>query len=186
MQEAAESTALPEGPLQLSHPCVHPDPPAAPRPLAAPLPAGPQRCSEPQQGESPVQAPTRQHPQPARPCPERGGEPPEPSSRGFGAGAPWLRDGMRAVGAVRELALFLGTLLYAYAEAAVRLLLPARRKAVGGELVLLTGASRGLGRATAREFARRQSRLVLWDVDTVTGCRAPLPVLPSTCGVRGT
>uniref|UniRef100_A0A8B9R3G3 Estradiol 17-beta-dehydrogenase 11 n=1 Tax=Anas platyrhynchos TaxID=8839 RepID=A0A8B9R3G3_ANAPL len=43
---------------------------------------------------------------------------------------------------------------------------PARRKAVGGELVLLTGAGRGLGRATAREFARRQSRLVLWDVDT--------------------
>lgn len=76
---------------------------------------------------------------------------------------------------MRELALFLGTLLYAYAEAAVRLLLPARRKAVGGELVLLTGASRGLGRATAREFARRQSRLVLWDVDTVTGCRAPAP-----------
>ncbi|XP_032042204.1 estradiol 17-beta-dehydrogenase 11-like [Aythya fuligula] len=73
---------------------------------------------------------------------------------------------MGAVGAVRELALFLGTLLYAYAEAAVRLLLPARRKAVGGELVLLTGAGRGLGRATAREFARRQSRLVLWDVDT--------------------
>lgn len=70
---------------------------------------------------------------------------------------------------MRELALFLGTLLYAYAEAAVRLLLPARRKAVGGELVLLTGAGRGLGRATAREFARRQSRLVLWDVDTVTG-----------------
>lgn len=93
---------------------------------------------------------------------------------------------MGAVGAVRELALFLGTLLYAYAEAAVRLLLPARRKAVGGELVLLTGAGRGLGRATAREFARRQSRLVLWDVDTVTGCRAPRPVLPSTCGVRGT
>nr|XP_047930417.1 17-beta-hydroxysteroid dehydrogenase 13-like [Anser cygnoides] len=70
------------------------------------------------------------------------------------------------MGAVRELALFLGTLLYAYAEAAVRLLLPARRKAVGGELVLLTGAGRGLGRATALEFARRQSRLVLWDVDT--------------------
>ncbi|OXB84113.1 UNVERIFIED_CONTAM: hypothetical protein H355_012231 [Colinus virginianus] len=63
------------------------------------------------------------------------------------------------------LLLFLGTLLYAYAEALVKLLLPARRKAVRGELVLVTGAARGLGRATAREFARLQSRLVLWDVE---------------------
>uniref|UniRef100_A0A803XLG7 Uncharacterized protein n=1 Tax=Meleagris gallopavo TaxID=9103 RepID=A0A803XLG7_MELGA len=35
-------------------------------------------------------------------------------------------------------------------------------------LVLVTGAARGLGRATAREFARRQSRLVLWDVEAGT------------------
>ncbi|XP_021251989.1 estradiol 17-beta-dehydrogenase 11-like isoform X1 [Numida meleagris] len=63
------------------------------------------------------------------------------------------------------LLLFLGTLLYAYAEALVKLLLPAKRKAVRGELVLVTGAARGLGRATAREFARCQSRLVLWDVE---------------------
>uniref|UniRef100_A0A8V0XNY8 Estradiol 17-beta-dehydrogenase 11 n=1 Tax=Gallus gallus TaxID=9031 RepID=A0A8V0XNY8_CHICK len=63
------------------------------------------------------------------------------------------------------LLVFLGTLLYAYAEALVKLLLPAKRKAVRGELVLVTGAARGLGRATAREFARRQSRLVLWDVE---------------------
>ncbi|POI31832.1 hypothetical protein CIB84_004417 [Bambusicola thoracicus] len=64
-----------------------------------------------------------------------------------------------------ELLVFLGTLLYAYAEALVKLLLPVKRKAVRGELVLVTGAARGLGRATAREFARRQSRLVLWDVE---------------------
>uniref|UniRef100_A0A8V0XK46 Estradiol 17-beta-dehydrogenase 11 n=1 Tax=Gallus gallus TaxID=9031 RepID=A0A8V0XK46_CHICK len=64
-----------------------------------------------------------------------------------------------------ELLVFLGTLLYAYAEALVKLLLPAKRKAVRGELVLVTGAARGLGRATAREFARHQSRLVLWDVE---------------------
>jgi len=67
----------------------------------------------------------------------------------------------------RRLLVFLGTLLYAYAEALVKLLLPAKRKAVRGELVLVTGAARGLGRATAREFARHQSRLVLWDVEAV-------------------
>ncbi|XP_031452522.1 estradiol 17-beta-dehydrogenase 11-like [Phasianus colchicus] len=66
---------------------------------------------------------------------------------------------------VLEVLAFLGTLLYAYAEALVKLLLPAKRKTVRGELVLVTGAARGLGRATAREFARRQSRLVLWDVE---------------------
>ncbi|XP_052538984.1 estradiol 17-beta-dehydrogenase 11-like [Tympanuchus pallidicinctus] len=63
------------------------------------------------------------------------------------------------------LLVFLGTLLYSCAEALVKLLLPAKRKTVRGELVLVTGAARGLGRATAREFARRQSRLVLWDVE---------------------
>ncbi|XP_021251988.1 estradiol 17-beta-dehydrogenase 11-like [Numida meleagris] len=64
-----------------------------------------------------------------------------------------------------ELLLFVGTLLYAFVEALVKLLLPAKRKAVRGELVLVTGAAHGLGRATAREFARCQSRLVLWDVE---------------------
>ncbi|XP_072192123.1 estradiol 17-beta-dehydrogenase 11-like [Excalfactoria chinensis] len=64
-----------------------------------------------------------------------------------------------------ELLLFLGTLLYSYVEALLKLLLPAKRKSIRGELVLVTGAARGLGRATAREFARRQSRLVLWDIE---------------------
>uniref|UniRef100_A0A8C2TET9 Estradiol 17-beta-dehydrogenase 11 n=1 Tax=Coturnix japonica TaxID=93934 RepID=A0A8C2TET9_COTJA len=64
-----------------------------------------------------------------------------------------------------ELLLFVGTLLYSYVEALLKLLLPVKRKNVRGELVLVTGAARGLGRATAREFARCQSRLVLWDVE---------------------
>lgn len=66
-----------------------------------------------------------------------------------------------------ELLLFVGTLLYSYVEALLKLLLPVKRKNVRGELVLVTGAARGLGRATAREFARCQSRLVLWDVEAV-------------------
>uniref|UniRef100_A0A8B9FF64 17beta-estradiol 17-dehydrogenase n=1 Tax=Amazona collaria TaxID=241587 RepID=A0A8B9FF64_9PSIT len=42
------------------------------------------------------------------------------------------------------------------------------RKSVSGELVLITGAGHGVGRATAFEFAKRQSRLVLWDISKVT------------------
>ncbi|CAN8209295.1 unnamed protein product [Coccothraustes coccothraustes] len=64
-----------------------------------------------------------------------------------------------------ELLLFLATLLYSYLEAFVKLFVPVRRKSLGGELVLVTGAGHGVGRATALEFAKRQSRLVLWDIN---------------------
>ncbi|XP_027740192.1 estradiol 17-beta-dehydrogenase 11-like [Empidonax traillii] len=63
-----------------------------------------------------------------------------------------------------ETFLFLGTLAYSYLEAFVKLFVPVRRKSVSGELVLITGAGHGVGRATALEFAKRQSRLVLWDI----------------------
>ncbi|XP_017928734.1 estradiol 17-beta-dehydrogenase 11 [Manacus vitellinus] len=63
-----------------------------------------------------------------------------------------------------ETLLFLGTLVYSYLEAFVKLFVPVRRKSVSGELVLITGAGHGVGRATALEFAKRQSRLVLWDI----------------------
>lgn len=66
-----------------------------------------------------------------------------------------------------ELLLFLATLLYSYLEAFVKLFVPARRKSLAGELVLITGAGHGVGRATALEFAKRQSRLVLWDINKV-------------------
>ncbi|XP_041267825.1 estradiol 17-beta-dehydrogenase 11-like [Onychostruthus taczanowskii] len=64
-----------------------------------------------------------------------------------------------------ELLLFLATLLYSYLEAFVKLFVPVRRKSLSGELVLITGAGHGVGRATALEFAKRQSRLVLWDIN---------------------
>ncbi|KAI1238609.1 hypothetical protein IHE44_0013346, partial [Lamprotornis superbus] len=66
-----------------------------------------------------------------------------------------------------EVLLFLVTLLYSYLEAFVKLFVPARRKSLSGELVLITGAGHGVGRATALEFAKRRSRLVLWDINKI-------------------
>lgn len=66
-----------------------------------------------------------------------------------------------------ELLLFLGLLIYSYLEAFAKLFIPVKRKSVSGELVLITGAGHGVGRATAFEFAKRQSRLVLWDISKV-------------------
>ncbi|KAM6441440.1 estradiol 17-beta-dehydrogenase 11-like [Liasis olivaceus] len=47
----------------------------------------------------------------------------------------------------------------------VKLLFPKRRKLVCGEIILITGATHRLGRAIAYEFAKFQSKLVLWDVN---------------------
>ncbi|XP_061206933.1 estradiol 17-beta-dehydrogenase 11-like [Neopsephotus bourkii] len=76
-----------------------------------------------------------------------------------------------------EILLFLVTLIYSYLEAFVKLFIPVKRKSVSGELVLITGAGHGIGRVTALEFAKRQSRLVLWDIskhnveETATECK---------------
>ncbi|XP_049671236.1 estradiol 17-beta-dehydrogenase 11 [Accipiter gentilis] len=76
-----------------------------------------------------------------------------------------------------DLLLFLATLIYSYLEAFVKLFVPVKRKSVSGELVLITGAGHGVGRATAFEFAKRRSRLVLWDInkhgveDTAAECK---------------
>ncbi|XP_062991338.1 17-beta-hydroxysteroid dehydrogenase 13-like [Elgaria multicarinata webbii] len=56
-------------------------------------------------------------------------------------------------------------LVYSWLEALVKFFVPKRRKSVSGEIVLITGAAHGLGRATAYEFAKRQSKMVLWDIN---------------------
>lgn len=58
-------------------------------------------------------------------------------------------------------------IIYSYVEALVKLFIPVKRKSVSGELVLITGAGHGIGRITAYEFAKRQSKLVLWDINKV-------------------
>lgn len=81
-----------------------------------------------------------------------------------------------------ELLLFLATLLYSYLEAFVKLFVPVRRKSLSGELVLITGAGHGVGRATALEFAKRQNRLVLWDINKVMAHSCPHSVTTESMG----
>ncbi|XP_066488350.1 estradiol 17-beta-dehydrogenase 11-like [Tiliqua scincoides] len=64
-----------------------------------------------------------------------------------------------------EILLFLFMVLYSFLEALVKLFIPAKKKSIRGEIVLITGSGHGLGRAIAYEFARQQCRLVLWDIN---------------------
>ncbi|EPY77186.1 17-beta-hydroxysteroid dehydrogenase 13, partial [Camelus ferus] len=68
-------------------------------------------------------------------------------------------------------------IIYSYLESLVKVFIPRKRKSVAGEIVLITGAGHGIGRHTAYEFAKRKSRLVLWDInkhgveETAAECR---------------
>ncbi|XP_069670581.1 short-chain dehydrogenase/reductase family 16C member 6-like isoform X2 [Periplaneta americana] len=48
---------------------------------------------------------------------------------------------------------------------AVYLVVPRKQKSIKGEIVLVTGAGRGLGRRLALSFGRRQAFVVCWDKD---------------------
>ncbi|KAM9143660.1 estradiol 17-beta-dehydrogenase 11-like isoform 2-T2 [Pangshura tecta] len=82
-----------------------------------------------------------------------------------------------------EFLLLLPIIIYAYIEAFVKLFIPVKRKSVSGELVLITGAGHGIGRATAYEFANRQSRLVLWDINKVKKDIGDVTILVNNAGV---
>eukprot|EP00070_Physeter_catodon_P009330 XP_007120249.1 17-beta-hydroxysteroid dehydrogenase 13 isoform X2 [Physeter catodon] len=68
---------------------------------------------------------------------------------------------------ILDLLLLLIIIIYSYLESLVKVFIPQRRKSVAGEIVLITGAGHGIGRQTAYEFAKRKSRLVLWDINKV-------------------
>ncbi|XP_036709571.1 17-beta-hydroxysteroid dehydrogenase 13 isoform X2 [Balaenoptera musculus] len=78
---------------------------------------------------------------------------------------------------ILDLLLLLIIIVYSYLESLVKVFIPQRRKSVAGEIVLITGAGHGIGRQTAYEFAKRKSRLVLWDInkhgveETAAECR---------------
>ncbi|CAH2301698.1 estradiol 17-beta-dehydrogenase 11-like [Pelobates cultripes] len=55
--------------------------------------------------------------------------------------------------------------VYSYLEAIVKCFIPLKRKSVSGDIVLITGSGHGMGRITACEFAKRQSIIVLWDIN---------------------
>ncbi|XP_069834347.1 17-beta-hydroxysteroid dehydrogenase 13-like [Dendropsophus ebraccatus] len=78
---------------------------------------------------------------------------------------------------ILEILLLLLTIIYSYLESLVKLFIPAKRKSVSGEIVLITGAGHGIGQITATEFAKLHSVLVLWDInkngveETAAQCR---------------
>ncbi|XP_004681196.1 PREDICTED: 17-beta-hydroxysteroid dehydrogenase 13 isoform X2 [Condylura cristata] len=83
---------------------------------------------------------------------------------------------------ILDLLLLLLTILYSYLESMMKFFIPQRRKSVAGEIVLITGAGHGIGRLTAYEFAKRKSRLVLWDINKVKKEVGDVTILVNNAG----
>lgn len=72
-----------------------------------------------------------------------------------------------------EIGWLLVRLAYSTAECAFRVVVPRSRKSVANNVVVLTGAARGLGREMAKIFADLGAKVVLLDIDQVSR-RGPL------------
>ncbi|XP_032772408.1 estradiol 17-beta-dehydrogenase 11 [Rattus rattus] len=76
-----------------------------------------------------------------------------------------------------DLILLLPLLIVFCIESFIKRLIPKKKKSVAGEIVLITGAGHGIGRLTAFEFAKLNTKLVLWDInkngieETAAKCR---------------
>lgn len=64
-----------------------------------------------------------------------------------------------------DLILLLPLLIVICIESLIKLFIPKKKKSVAGEIVLITGAGHGIGRLTAYEFAKLNTKLVLWDIN---------------------
>ncbi|XP_054846237.1 17-beta-hydroxysteroid dehydrogenase 13-like [Eublepharis macularius] len=55
--------------------------------------------------------------------------------------------------------------MFSYLEVLVKQFIPKKKKSLGGEIVLITGAAHGLGKGIASAFSKHQCQLVLWDIN---------------------
>ncbi|XP_053108259.1 estradiol 17-beta-dehydrogenase 11-like isoform X2 [Hemicordylus capensis] len=94
--------------------------------------------------------------------------------------------GGRKMNLLLDLLWLLVLIIYYYVEALVKLFIPVKRKSVSGEIVLITGAGHGIGRLTAYEFAKRHSKLVLWDINKVKKDIGDVSILVNNAGVVAT
>ena len=61
----------------------------------------------------------------------------------------------------------LGLTFWYYLEALFRFIVPRAPKDISGQVVLVTGAGKGIGRCMAIRFARQGAKLAVLDVDKV-------------------
>jgi phosphoglycerate dehydrogenase-like enzyme len=68
---------------------------------------------------------------------------------------------------LRDFFVLIACVLYEYLLAIGRLFVPANRKSICGELVVITGAGQGLGREVAKQLAALGAKLALLDINQV-------------------